>query len=122
MPDISYSVTVRVDKGYLGDTFSANNVTATMNIDGMSGVTLSLGTATSSISTATLTSVGLGMFRNLSTSSSNTAQIGVVSSHTFYPFSTLRGGEVAVIRLAGSTDYAARAVSGTRLSVDITEG
>lgn len=122
MADISYGVTVRVDKGYLNDTFNASNVTATMNIDGMSGVTLALGTATSSISTASLSSAGLAMLRNLSTNSSSTAQIGVVSANTFYPFSTLRGGEVAILRLAGSTDYAAKAVSGTRLRVDITEG
>lgn len=122
MADVTYNATVRVDKGYLSSLINANAMTATMNVDGMVGLTLSLTTATSAISTAALTSVGLAHLRNLSTVASATAQIGILSAGTFHPFSTLRAGEAAVLRLTAGADYAAKATAGTRLRVDITEG
>lgn len=122
MADITYSLSIKVDKGFLSSSVNANSVTATMSVAGLSGLTLALTTNTASVSTATLTAPGVAFVRNLSTTTSDTAQMGVVSSGTFLPFSTLRGGEAAILRLTSGTEYAAKGVAGTRLRVDITEG
>jgi hypothetical protein len=122
MADISYGITVRVDKGFLSNAMGAQNVTATMALTGLRSDTYTLSTSASSISTANLGSVGLGFMRNLSTATATTVQIGILSGGSFLPFSTLRAGEPAVFRLTTGTTYQARGEAGTRLRVDITEG
>jgi hypothetical protein len=122
MPDISYNVNLLIDKGYLSDTISASNVTATMSEVGMNSMTLSLSTNPVSISTANLTRVGMAFMRNFSTSTSSTATIGIVAGGSVAGFCTLRGGEAAVFRMSTGADYSAIGTAGTRLRVDITEG
>lgn len=122
MPDISYGITLKVDKDYLGNSVSIQNVTATMSEVGMNSMTLALSTNAVSISTANLTNVGLAFLRNLSTATASTATVGIYEGGSFVGFCTLRAGEPAVFRLTGGKEYQAIGTSGTRLRVDITEG
>lgn len=122
MADISYSVTVKVDKGYLSNTNNAAGVTATMSLTGLRSDTYTLSTSASSLSTANLGTVGLGFLRNLSTATASTVQIGIEAGGSFVSFATLRAGEPAVFRLSSGTTYQAKGSAGSRLRVDITEG
>ena len=122
MADISYSVTVKVDKDYLANTLNASGVTASMALTGLRSDTYTLSTSASSISTANLGSVGLGFMRNLSTATASTVQIGIEAAGSFISFATLRAGEPAVMRLSTGTQYQVRGTAGGRLRVDITEG
>lgn len=122
MADISYSMSMRVSKGYLDDLVSIAGGTATMDTVGMKSLTITLSTSATSISTANLTSVGMAFLRNLQTSTSSTVTIGV-DSGGFAGFSTLRSGESAMLRLAAGIDYQAKGTAeGDRIRVDITEG
>lgn len=122
MADITYSVTVKVDKDFLSNTNNTPGVTATMALVGLKTDTYTLSTNASSISTANLGSVGLGFLRNLSTATASTVQIGIEAGGSFVSFATLRAGEPAVFRLSSGTSYQARGSAGSRLRVDITEG
>lgn len=122
MADISYSVTVKVDKDYLSNNINANGVTASMALTGLKSDTYTLSTSASSISTANLGTVGLGFLRNLSTATSATVQIGIEAGGSFISFATLRAGEPAVMRFSAGTQYQVRGTAGGRLRVDITEG
>lgn len=122
MADVSYSVSLRVDKDNLVNSVSINQTTASMQQAGYKSVVYDLTTTATSISTANLSSVGMALLRNLATSSASTAQVGFSSGGSFLAFATLRGGEPAVLRLASGVDYEARGVDGTRLRVDISEG
>ena len=122
MADISYSVAVKVDKGFLSNNINANGVTAAMTLAGLKSDTYTLSTNASSISTANLGTVGLGFLRNLSTATAATVQIGIEAGGSFVSFATLRAGEPAVMRLSSGTQYQARGTAGGRLRVDITEG
>jgi hypothetical protein len=120
--DISYSVTVKVDKDYLSNTSNASGITAAMSLAGLKSDTYTLSTNASSISTANLGAVGLGFLRNLSTATASTVQVGIEAGGSFVSFATLRAGEPAVFRLSSGTTYQAKGVAGSRLRVDITEG
>lgn len=122
MADISYGVSVRVDKGYLSNQISVSGVTASMAQTGMQSLTYTLTTNAVNISTASLSSVGLAFLRNLSTATAATAQIGIDEGGSFVGFTTLRAGEPAVFRLTAGTNYQAIGTAGTRLRVDVTEG
>jgi len=122
MSDITYQTVVRIEKGFLNNTISANGVTAAMALTGLKSDTYTLSTNASSISTANLGSVGLGFLRNLSTATASTVQIGIEAGGSFVSFATLRAGEPAVFRLSSGTQYQARGSTGSRLRVDITEG
>lgn len=122
MADLTYTINVRMDKDYLSNSIAANGVTATMALAGMKSVTYTLTTSVTSISTANINVVGLGFFRNLSTDTASTVQIGVSSGTSFASFSTLRAGEPAVLRLSTGREYQAIGVAGSRLRVDVTEG
>lgn len=122
MADITYSVSVKVDKGFLSNSLLANNVQASMAEVGMKSDTYSLSGTPTNVSTASLTTVGLAFLRNLATATASTCQIGVVAGTAFMPFATLRAGEPAVIRLATGASYQATGTAGARLRVDITEG
>ena len=122
MPDISYNVSLKLDKDYLNNSVSVANVTASMNEVGMNSMTMALSTNATQISTANLSSVGLAFFRNLSTATAATVTIGIDEGGSFVGFCTLRAGEPAILRLSAGTDYKARGTAGTRLRVDITEG
>lgn len=122
MADISYSISVRVDKGYLSDSMAANNVTATMSLAGLKSDTYTLSTNAVSISTANLTSTGLAFMRNLSTATAATVTVGIEEGGSFVGMTTLRAGEPAIFRLSTGTNYKAIGSSGSRMRVDITEG
>lgn len=122
MADISYSITMKVDKDNLSNSVAASGITATMNEVGLQSMTLALTTATVAISTASLSSVGMAFMRNLSTSTSSTAQVGITAGGSFVPLCTMRAGEPQIFRMATGQDYAAVGTAGTRLRVDITEG
>jgi hypothetical protein len=122
MADISYSISLRVDKDYLSNSVSVGNATASMSEVGMNSMTITLTTSAVSISTANLSSVGIGFLRNLSTATASTATIGIEAGGSFVGLTTLRAGEPALFRLAAGTNYKAIGTAGTRLRVDITEG
>jgi hypothetical protein len=122
MPDISYNVSLKLDKEYLNNSVSVANVTASMNEVGMNSMTMALSTNVTQISTANLSSVGMAFFRNLSTATASTVTIGIEEGGSFVGFCTLRAGEPAILRLSAGTNYRARGTAGTRLRVDITEG
>ena len=122
MPDISYNVSMKLDKDYLNNSVSVVNVTATMSEVGMNSMTLALSTTPVNISTANLTRVGLAFLRNLSTATASTATIGVSAGGSIAGFCTLRAGEPAIFRMSAGKDYQAIGTTGTRLRVDITEG
>lgn len=121
MADISYNVSAKADKGNLAHSFSASNVTATMNAVGMVSSTYTLSASVTSISTANLGAVGLAFVRNLSTHTLQTCALGVDSSG-FVEFSNIRAGEVAVLRLSSGAQYQAKGGVGGRVRVDILEG
>lgn len=121
MADINYSVSMKVDKGYLTNSLNVNG-TASMSLTGLRTEVYTLSTTASSISTANLGSVGLGFLRNLSTATASTVQIGIEAGGSFVSFATLRSGEPAAFRLSSGTNYQARGSAGSRLRVDITEG
>ena len=124
MADITYNLTIRATKDNFANSISVSSVTANMNLAGVSSVVLPLSATTTAISTATLNSVGLAYLQNLSTDTVTitTAKVGVVSGGTFYPFTTLLPGEVAVLRLATGSQFAAQGATAARLRVDILEG
>lgn len=124
MADINYTLSIRVAKDNFANSVQVSGVTANMNVAGMSSVVLPLSSTTTSISTATLSSVGLAYLQNLSTDTVTitTAKVGVVSAGTFYPFTTLLPGEVAIARLASGVQFAAQGSTSARLRVDILEG
>ena len=122
MPDITYSMSFRVDKDNFANQIQISQVTASQTRAGYSSLVYDLTTTAVSISTVNLTSVGLAFLRNLSTAAASTAQVGIEAGGSFIGFTTLRGGEPALVRLSTGTNYQAIGVAGTRLRVDIAEG
>lgn len=122
MSDLNVALTLRVDKENLSNQISVSNVTASMALAGFRSEVYLLTANTSSVSTANLSTVGMAFLRNLSTSTIQTAQVGIVTGSTFVPFTTLRASEPALMRLTAGTTYAARGGADARLRVDITEG
>jgi hypothetical protein len=121
MPDINYSINGQVTKGALSQSFAASGVTADMATAGVLSVTLSLGTATTQVSTATLGSLGVCFARSLATETTHTVSFGRVDNDTLYETVRLKAGEAAVLRLAAG-DYAAKAaVANTRLVLTVYE-
>lgn len=122
MPDISYAVSLKVDKEFLSNSVSVGNATANMSQVGMQSVTLTLSTNAVQITTANLSSVGLAFMRNLSTATAATVTVGIDAGGSFLGFNTLRAGEPAIYRLSAGQNYFATGTAGSRLRVDITEG
>lgn len=122
MPDITYSMSLRVDKDNFVNQVQVSQVTATQSKAGYSSLVYDLTTNATALSTANLSSVGVAFLRNLSTASAATVQIGIEAGGSFVGFTTLRGSEPAIVRLSAGTEYQAKGVSGTRLRVDICEG
>jgi hypothetical protein len=121
MPDINYSINGQVTKGALSQSFAASGVTADMATAGVLSVTLSLGTATTQVSTATLGSLGVCFARSLATTTTHTVSFGRLDGTALYETVRLKAGEAAVLRLAAG-DYAAKAaVANTRLVLTVYE-
>ncbi len=122
MPDITYSMSLKVDRDNFLNQVQVSQVTATQSKAGYSSLVYDLTTNATAISTANLSSVGMAFLRNLSTSSAATVQIGIEAGGSFVGFTTLRGSEPALVRLSSGTEYQAKGVAGARLRVDIAEG
>ena len=122
MADVTCTVSMKVNKGFLQADVNARGVTASMTSDAMISTTYSLSTNATTLSTANLSSVGFGVFRNLSTATASTAQIGIAGGGSFVSLATLKAGEPALFRLSPGQQYQAVGTAGTRLRVDITEG
>jgi len=122
MSDITYSMSLKVDRDNFLNQVQVSQVTATQSKAGYSSLVYDLTTNATAISTANLSSVGMAFLRNLSTSSAATVQIGIEAGGSFVGFTTLRGSEPALVRLSFGTEYQAKGVAGTRLRVDIAEG
>jgi hypothetical protein len=122
MADINYSVSLQVNKSNLTATIPPTTITASMAVVGLQDNVYTLSGTPTSISTSTLTSVGLAVLRNLSTATASTCQVGIVAGGTMYPFASPRPGETAVLRLASGATYQATATAGTRLRVTVSEG
>jgi len=122
MADISYGITLNVNKEFLSSQVNIAGVTANMGIAGLKSDTYTLSTNAVSISTANLSAVGIAFVRNLSTATSATAQIGITAGGSFAPFTTIKAGEPQLFRMTTSADYSAIGTVGTRLRVDILEG
>ena len=122
MADISYSVQAQVSKGSLLQSFSASGVTADMSTTGLIATTLNLGTATTQITTAALSSLGLCFARSLATETTHTVTIGRLVSNTLHGTVSLRAGEAAVFRMAAGDYCANAAVANSRVVLTILEG
>jgi hypothetical protein len=122
MADITYSLSLDVNKDNLANRVQISQVTASMAKAGYKSAVYDLSANAVSISTANLSSVGMAFLRNLSTSSASTAQIGFEAGGSFLSFATLRASEPAILRMSAGTEYQAIGVAGTRIRVDITEG
>jgi len=122
MSDITYSMSLKVDRDNFLNQVQVSQVTATQSKAGYSSLVYDLTTNATAISTANLSSVGMAFLRNLSTSSAATVQIGIEAGGSFVGFTTLRGSEPALVRLSSGTEYQAKGVAGARLRVDIAEG
>jgi len=125
MPDVNYTISATLNKGSLQQTFIAAGVTSDMSASGLTTLTVSPGTnaaGTVAISTATLTSVGVFVARNLSTVATAAVSFGQLSAGAMVPTVRLLGGEAAIGRL-NSGDYAALSnLTGTQLVISILEG
>lgn len=121
MPDIRYTIQLQANKESFSQQFAANGRTTDMTTAGFLAVTLSLGTATSAISTSNITTLGMCFARSLGTSQSNTVSLGRVSGTSLFDVVRLKGGDCALLRLAPG-NYAARAsVAGEKLLLNILE-
>lgn len=122
MADVTCTVSMKVNKGFLQSDVNARGVTANMTSDSMIATTYALTTNATTLSTANLSSVGFAVFRNLSTATASVAQIGIDAGGSFVSLATLRAGEPALFRLSTGQQYQAIGTAGARLRVDITEG
>jgi len=124
MPDITLSITGNITRGSLNQSVLATGVTADMASTGMMATTLQLGTATTQINTANMSTLGYAFARSLVTATAVTATVsfGRLVAGTLYEACTLRPGEVAALRLSPG-DYAAKAAAANLpMVVEIFEG
>ena len=106
---LTLNVSLTYTDGRISETFAATQ-TATNTEKGYLVQVPTLGTASSQISTATLSTLGYSYMRSLVTTTEATCTItfGKLDSGTMHDVATLRPGEIATLRLA-SGDYAAKA-------------
>jgi hypothetical protein len=119
---LSVNVNLSLSKGKLSETFAATQ-TADVSVTGYDVQVPSLGTATSQLSTATMSSLGYAFLRSLVTTTQSTCTItfGRLDGTTMHDMVKLRPGEIATMRLA-SGDYAAKAADdGYRLLFAVIE-
>lgn len=120
---ISYSVNLNVNSDPLRQNIIASNITSEFATTGMLAITLSVGTTTQAISTASASSIGLCFARSLviDTTSTHTVSFGRLSGTSLFETVRLRPGDAALLRLAPG-NYAARSqAEGGRLLLQILE-
>jgi len=119
---LSVNVNLSLSKDKLSETFAATQ-TASVSATGYDVQVPSLGTATSQLSTATISSLGYSFMRSLVTTTQSTCTItfGRLDGTTMHDIVNLRPGEIATMRLAPG-DYAAKAADeGYRLLFAVIE-
>ena len=121
MADISYSVNLSVNATGLNQSLNASNITSDFATAGLLSLTLNVGTATQSISTASASSLGLAFARSLATSATHTVSFGRLDGTTLHETVRLKAGDVAVFRMAAGNYAAKAAVANTRLFLQILE-
>lgn len=106
---LTLNVNLSLSKNNLQETFAATQ-TAEVAVAGYKVQVAALGTASTSLSTATLTSLGYSYMRSLVTTTESTCTItfGSLDGTTMHDAVQLRPGEIATMRLAPG-DYAAKA-------------
>lgn len=122
MADVTVSLGLSFTKGVISDTFNGL-ATGTMNVSGYKVQAPTIGTAVSSISTATIDTLGYAFLQSLVTTTQTTCTItfGTLDGTNFHGAVRLRPSEPAVLRLAPG-DYAAQAADeGYRLLVAVLE-
>jgi hypothetical protein len=123
MPDVNWSYNLTAARGSFYSVAAVAGATADMNESGRVAVTPTLTTTPTTISTASLTSVGLCVIRNLATVASHTITFGRWDGTTLTPVIEPRGSEPAgPFRLAPGSYAVRSAVAGTRVVVEIYEG
>lgn len=119
---VTISLGLAFQKGVLADAFNAD-ATAAMSVAGYQVQAPSIGTAVSSISTATISTLGYAFLRSLVTTTQTTCTItfGTLNGTTFNGMVKLRPSEPAVLRLAPGNYAAQAAGEGYRLLVATLE-
>jgi hypothetical protein len=122
MPDVNMSFSVSASKGTFTQMFSASGMTSDMAAAGMLAVSATLGTAAVTLSTTSLSSLGVAVIHNLGTDATQVVTFGRWDGTTLWGCSAPRGGEKSVMRLEPG-NYAWKSnVPGTRGLVQILEG
>lgn len=121
MPDINFSITGQVSKGFLSQAFAASGVTSDMAQSGVIAVTLPLGTSVTQVSTANMIALGLCFARNLATTVTHEVSLGRFVGTALHSTVRLKGGDAAVFRMAPGNYAATAAVEGTRLTMQVFE-
>lgn len=121
MADVNYTISGRINKGSLSESFAASGVTASMATAGVAAVTLELDTTTTAITTTSLGTLGLCYARSLATETTHTVSFGRLVGTNLYETVRLKAGEAAVLRLAAGNYGAQSAVNGSRLVLTIYE-
>lgn len=121
MSNVSYSVNLNIADGVLKQNLNASNITSTVATAGFLAVTLSVGTATQAISTASAGTIGMCFARALHTNQANTISFGRISGTTLFDVVRLRAGDAALLRLAPGNYAAQSSAEGGRLLLQILE-
>jgi hypothetical protein len=122
MPDLTMSFQVSVARDLFSQQFMASGVTADMSASGVLAVPATLGTSPVTLTTTSLSSLGVAIVQNLATNSTQVVTFGRWDGSALWGAAALRGGEKSVFRLEPG-NYAWKAnVAGTRALVQILEG
>lgn len=119
---VTISLGLAFQKGVLADAFNAD-ATATMSVAGYKVQAPTFGTAVSSISTATIDTLGYAFLQSLVTTTQSTCTItfGRLDGTNLHGTVRLRPGEPAVLRLAPGQYAAQAAGEGYRMLIATLE-
>jgi hypothetical protein len=122
MADTTMSFQVQATKGSFSQTFIASGITADMGMAGVMAIPATLGTTPVTLSTTSLSSLGIAVIHNLATESTHVVTFGRWDGTTLWGTSALRGGEKAIFRMEPG-NYAWKAnVANVRALAQILEG
>jgi hypothetical protein len=122
MADTTMSFQVQATKGSFSQTLIASGITADMGMAGVMAIPATLGTTPVTLSTTSLSSLGIAVIHNLATESTHVVTFGRWDGTTLWGASALRGGEKAIFRMEPG-NYAWKAnVANVRALAQILEG
>lgn len=122
MADVNISFQVSASKDTFAQTFAGSGMTSSMNVAGLLALSSTLGTTAVTLSTASLSSLGVAIIHNLGTDATQVVTFGRWDGSTLWGCAAPRGGEKAVLRLEPG-NYAWKSnVAGTRALVQVLEG